>query len=57
MGVIDMFSRTIKEQTFKDFTENNNVIWRDKLHEYMQAYNNSPHRGILNLTSEEEQSD
>ena len=57
MGVIDRFSRTIKEQIFKDFTENNNVIWQDKLPDYMHAYNNSPHKGILNLTPEEAQSD
>ena len=29
----------------------------DKLHEYMQAYNNSTHRGILNLTPAEVLSD
>ena len=57
MGILDRFPRTVKEQIFKDFTENNTVVWYDKLHEYMQAYNNSPHRGILNLTPEEAQSD
>ena len=44
LDIIDRFSRTIK-----DFTENNNVIWHDKLPDYMHAYNNSPHKGIFNL--------
>ena len=57
LGIIDRFSRTIKEQIFNDFTENNNVIWHDKLPDYMHAYNNSPHKGILNLSPEEAQSD
>ena len=57
LGIIDRFSRTIKEQIFKDFTENNNVIWHDKLPDYMHSYNNSPHKGILNLSSEEAQSE
>ena len=37
LGVIDRFSRTIQEQIFKDFTENYNVIWHDKLPDYMHA--------------------
>ena len=57
MGIIDRFSRTIKEQIFKDFTGNNNVIWHDKLPDYMHDYNNSPHKRILNLSPEEAQSD
>ena len=43
LGIIDRFSRTIKEHIFKDFTENNNVIRHDKLPDYKHAYNNSPH--------------
>jgi hypothetical protein len=55
LGIIDRFSRTIKEMIFKDFTEHNTTVWFEKLQEYMTAYNNSPHRGILNLTPEEAQ--
>ena len=55
LGIIEMFSGTIKEHIFKDFTENNNVIWHDNLPDYMHAYNNSPHKGILNLSPEEAQ--
>ena len=57
MGIIDSFSRTIKEQILKDFTENNNVIWHDKLPDCMYAYNNSPSKGILNLSPKEAQSE
>ena len=57
MGIIDRFSRTIKEQICKDFTENNNVIWHEKLPYYMHDYNNSPHKSILNLSPEEAQSE
>ena len=42
LGVIDRFSRTLKEQIFKDFTENNNVIWHNKLLDYMHAYKQFP---------------
>ena len=55
LGIIDRFSRTIKEMIFKDFTEHNTTVWFEKLQEYMTAYNNSPHRGILNLIPEEAQ--
>ena len=37
LGIIDRFSRTVKEQIFRDFTENTTVVWYDELHEYMQA--------------------
>ena len=53
LGLIDRLSRTIKEIIFKDFTERDTVKWVDKLQSYISAYNNSPHRGILNYTPNE----
>ena len=53
LGLIDRLSRTIKEIIFKDFTERNNVVWHDRLQDYISAYNSNPHRGILNLTPDE----
>jgi transposase InsO family protein len=53
LGIIDRLSRTMKEMIFKDFTERNSVVWYDRLSSYADAYNSSPHRGILNLAPDE----
>ena len=53
LGLIDRLSRTIKEIIFKDFTERDTVKWVDTLQSYISAYNNSPHRGILNYAPNE----
>ena len=53
LGLIDRLSRTIKEIIFKDFTEKNTVKWVDNLQDYISAYNNRPHGGILNYTPNE----
>lgn len=53
LGIIDRLSRTVKEMIFKDFTERNSVVWYDRLQNYVDAYNSSPHRGIMNLTPNE----
>ena len=44
------YARTIKEIIFKDFTEKDTVVWYDKLQDYINAYNNSPHSSLENLT-------
>ena len=49
-GVIDRFCRTLRAMIEKDFTSQDHVVWYDKLQDYIQAYNNTPHRGIANLT-------
>jgi hypothetical protein len=53
LGIIDRLSRTMKEMIFKDFTERNSVVWYNRLSSYVDAYNSSPHRGILNPTPDE----
>ena len=53
LGLIDRLSRTIKEIIFKDFTERDTVKWVDRLQSYISAYNNAPHRGILNYAPNE----
>lgn len=49
LGVIDRFSRTLKEKLFKSFTANNNVDWISVLPQMVNAYNSSPQSGILDL--------
>lgn len=53
LGLIDRLSRTIKETIFKDFTEKNSVKWADNLQDIITAYNDRPHRGILDYTPNE----
>ncbi len=53
LGLIDRLSRTIKEMIFKDFTEKNSVKWADNLQDYISAYNDRPHSGILDYSPNE----
>lgn len=46
LGIIDRFSRTIKEKLFKSFSADNNVIWDTKLKGFIEAYNKTPHRSL-----------
>ena len=50
LGVIDAFSRTMKNKIYKGFTQNDNTKWYEDLDKITKAYNNSPNRAILNLT-------
>ncbi|XP_074662784.1 uncharacterized protein LOC141915218 [Tubulanus polymorphus] len=53
LGIIDRLSRTIKEIIFKDFTERETVVWYDRLPDYVDGYNATPHGGISDMTPEE----
>ena len=53
LGLIDRLSRTIKEIIFKDFTAKNSVKWVNNLQDYISAYNNRPHSGILDYSPNE----
>ena len=53
LGLIDRLSRTIKEMIFKDFTEKNTVKWAENLQDYISAYNDRPHSGILDYSPNE----
>lgn len=46
LGIIDRLTRTLKEMTFKHFTENQTINWVDHLQTLIKTYNNLPHRGI-----------
>lgn len=46
LGIIDRLTRTLKEMTFKHFTENNTTNWIDYLPTLINTYNNLSHRGI-----------
>ena len=50
LGVIDAFSRTIKNKIYKSFTDNNNTGWVNELPRLVKGYNNSPHQALLGLT-------
>lgn len=46
LGIIDRFTRTLKEMIHKHFTENNTINWVDNLQTTINTYNNLPHEGI-----------
>lgn len=46
LGIIDRLTRTLKEMTFKHFTQNNTTNWIDHLDTLINTYNNLSHRGI-----------
>lgn len=46
LGIIDRFTRTLKEMIHKHFTENNTINWVDNLQTTINVYNNLPHEGI-----------
>lgn len=50
LGLIDRLTRTLKEMTYKHFTDNDSTIWIDHLQNYINIYNNNPHSGIKNMT-------
>jgi hypothetical protein len=49
LGIIDM-----KEMIFQDFTARGNIVWYDRLQQYIDTYNSNPHRSIVNLSPEED---
>lgn len=53
LGIIDAFSRTLKNKIYKGFTNNNNSEWVNELPRLVKAYNNSPHRSLLGLSPNE----
>ena len=53
LGIIDRVCRTIKVNIYKYMKENNTTKWLDKLPQIIDAYNNIPHKSILNLTPNE----
>lgn len=46
LGIIDRLTRTLKEMTYKHFTESGTVNWIDNLQKMIEVYNNLPHGGI-----------
>ena len=53
LGIIDRFSRTLKNMIYKTMTDNNNLIWHDKLQQLVTAYNETPHSGIMGIQPSE----
>lgn len=48
LGVIDRFSRTVKEKIFKTFTDYNTTNWVDILGDIINKYNDTPHTALEN---------
>lgn len=53
LGIIDRFTRTLKGMIHKYFTEYNTVKWVNKLKDFIDIYNNTPHRGLNNIKPNE----
>ncbi len=53
LGIIDRSVRTLKGLINKYMIENENLKWTEYLDEIVDAYNDSPHRGLKNLTPNE----
>lgn len=53
LGVIDRFSKTIKNMIYKHFTENDTTVWVDVLAQYIKNYNEIPHSGICGMSPNE----
>lgn len=49
LGLIDRLTRTLKEMTYKHFTDNNSTNWIDHLQHYINVYNTNPHSGVKDL--------
>jgi hypothetical protein len=50
LGIIDRFSRTLKEKLFKSFSLEKNVVWDTKLKSFINAYNKTPHRSLNDIS-------
>ncbi len=46
LGLIDRFTRTLKNMISKNFTDTNSVKWYDYLQHYIDVYNSNPHGGL-----------
>ncbi len=57
LGVIDRFSRTIKNIVSKYMTRNQNNVWIDKIAKIINTYNNTPHSSLENMTPNEASKD
>jgi hypothetical protein len=50
LGMINRFSRTMKESIYKYFTHNNTTGWFDHLEEIIKGYNNTPNINLCKMT-------
>jgi hypothetical protein len=53
LGVVDRFSRTIKEKLHKSFTKTNTTKWVDELQKFVKSYNNTEHGNLCGMTPNE----
>ncbi len=49
LGIIDTLTRTLKNMTFKHFTESKSTNWIDNLQKMIDIYNNNPHSGLSDI--------
>ena len=50
LGIIDRFARTLKTILSHKFINEQNHYWINDIQEIINVYNDSPNRGLLNLT-------
>lgn len=53
LGVIDRFSKTIKNTIEKLFSSRNSVVWFHFLEKIIEKYNQTPHNGIKQIAPDE----
>jgi hypothetical protein len=53
LGVVDAFSKNVKNALFRYFTEYDTTKWIDVLDTVIDNYNNTPHSGIANYAPNE----
>jgi len=50
LGIVDSFSRTLKNMIYKSMTFTNDTTWLDKLDGFMDAYNDMVHSNLCGLS-------
>ena len=49
-AIVERFNRTLREKMNRYFSYTGKKVWFDVLQDIIDTYNNTPHRGIFNLT-------
>ena len=52
-AIVERFNRTLKEKMWRIFTKRGTYKWIDILPNLIKSYNNSPHRGLKNMSPSE----
>lgn len=55
LGIVDRFSQTIKNILYRSMTRRETTVWYDRLQQYINAYNNTDHTNLDDMTPNEAQ--